>query len=238
MNPAGSGPYSLTVGSLNNGTDYSFTVEVCNNTYCSTSDPSPSVHPFGAPIVPAPNMSNNGRSVTVSWGAVNWNGAGAGSAGLMINGEGSSCNSGDAGAGGSCTFIGASNITYQATFGATNDQGQSGQATSNSVTTPPPEINVSRGASAVGQPIDATHTCDDPSCAWIVVELVGFAPNTHYTVQLDSGMGGFGSDGSQGFDTDGAGNAQGQTTAFFGDPNSWVSATTGGVTGTRNPWAG
>jgi len=117
VTPNGSGPYDVPVTGLTNGARYSFTVEVCNNTTCSTSDSSGAVVPFGAPLFTAPTISVSDVHVSVNWSAVDWNGAPVGSATLRVNG-GACSKDWDGSGSSSCSFDGSAGTSYAATMTA------------------------------------------------------------------------------------------------------------------------
>jgi len=67
-------PVSLTLGGLNNGTDYSVLVHACNAVGCGSPSSPAAVNPFGRPGTPSVNAGVNGTTITWSWGAPNGNG--------------------------------------------------------------------------------------------------------------------------------------------------------------------
>jgi hypothetical protein len=91
-------------------------------------------------------------------------------------------------------------------------------------------VAVYKGDSAQGQP-----GCEIPSCAFIAVELRGFAKTTDVRCTFDSIQG-----PSKFLDfvgrTDGQGTLRGQSRNYIGIAGGWVSATCDGVRGELNPW--
>ncbi|HLL69452.1 MAG TPA: fibronectin type III domain-containing protein [Micromonosporaceae bacterium] len=148
--------------------------------------PAPSAVPASPPGMP-PNVraAVAGAAVSVTWGAASANGAEVSAyhvtwAPVSGSGGGSTTR---AGGDRSMTVTGlAQGVAYRFTVAAQNSAGRGAPATTQAtVPAPSRTVTVSRGG-------DATWgtTCRAPNCAFILVVLRGFAPNTAYHIKPHS----------------------------------------------------
>ncbi|WP_052336853.1 Ig-like domain-containing protein [Nocardioides alkalitolerans] len=100
---------------------------------------------------------------------------------------------------------------------------------------PDPTVAVSRGDACRdrtanpcrSRPSDGSECLVD-SCGRIVISMEGFTSNQTCTINTNTG-GGFGQKGPYG-------NGRHQTSAYYGFPGGWVTATCGGITSPRYTW--
>ncbi|WP_144127115.1 hypothetical protein [Catellatospora sichuanensis] len=94
-----------------------------------------------------------------------------------------------------------------------------------------PKVTVFRGDNP------RADNCSGSACAYIGVQLDGFAPGStvHCTFDSADGRGVF---GLYVTNVDEDGSRRATTTNYYGRPEGWVSATCGDATGALNPWGG
>jgi hypothetical protein len=224
------------VTGLTNGTTYTIRVRACNTGCGQWSAPGNAVVPYGPPNTPNAGAAKQGSTqIVLSWSHNGANGRPLDHMEIRINGGGWE-NVGLSG--GSRTVGDGHNQTHRIEVRVFDTTGQvsataSAQATTDPPAPPPPppsaSVGVFRGGSAVGQP-----NCSHPSCAYIGVSLSNFPANQTVSCTIRSHIGTF---GGFNLNTDGGGNASGQSPYYFGYPDGWIEATCNGVTGRRDPWA-
>lgn len=136
--------------------------------------PPPPVVAAGPPGAPdGVNAVAGNGSVVVNWGAAVDNGAPVTAYHLTWGGGGLSVAAGERGA----TISGLANGTaYTITVVAENRVGRGPGASASATPRSARSITVSRGASTT------TDTCNAPDCAFPLIELRGFEPNTAYKI--------------------------------------------------------
>ncbi|GIH09441.1 fibronectin type III [Rhizocola hellebori] len=224
----GSGSASGYVTGLANGTDYQIRVRACNDMCGDWSGAGNVVRPYGPVRQPNAGAAKSGAtSVTLSWSSAGENGRPLDRIEIRVNGGGWE----NVGTGAGSRGCGNGyDQTCSIDVRAFDIAGQVSPTASASARTDPPPgvVTVAKGASAQGQP-----GCSSPPCAYVVVTLSNFSPNTAYACDINSAHGDL-------FDvtvtTNGSGNGSRQALSYYGYPTGWVSATCNGITGTRNPW--
>ncbi|MDI1460638.1 protein kinase [Catellatospora sp. KI3] len=213
---------------LTNGTTYSVRVRACAS-QCAAWSGSRAGQPYGPVPNPGSGASKSGdRQIQLSWSAPGTNGRPLSRLEIRVDGGGWE----NVGVGNGSRIVGnGPNQGHSIQVRAFDQAGQESGTTSANATTSGSWVNVSPGSSAQGQP-----GCSSSACRYITVELRNFASNTSYSCSFNSSLG---SDGfiTRNFTTDGNGNAgPSQTPNYFGVASGWVTATCGGVAGTRSPW--
>ncbi|WP_157005911.1 Ig-like domain-containing protein [Agromyces laixinhei] len=221
-----------TLGSLNNGTAYTFTVRAVNAIGTSEPSGSKSATPYGTPT--APRSVGHGSigyapaDVNVTWNAPADTGGGAVQYQTRIDGGGwSGWQSGESqrfnnlGAGTHTVEVRAKNM-------GSNAEGPIGKTTFGveNKPAPPPSVSLSRGTST---------TCESsgrPGCSYYNVDVSNFPPGGPYTLRTYCGgsyfrtasisVGGNGSGSFRGGWSEGGGHC--------GQPSVWVEIDAGGKT--------
>ena len=208
---------SYDYAGLANSTTYSFRVQACNDVGCGPWSPADSATTWGEPNQPAPpSLSSSSGTLNASWNAPAANGTPITGYNVERDPGGVRTTSGT-----SMTWTGLNNgSTQRVRVQACNAVGCSPWSGWATETLPSPvNVSISKGGSAVGQP-----GCTHPSCAWVVVNATGLAPNTTYTVTCVG-------DGSPFSPTpttsDGQGRIQGNRACYWGYPNTPIYVTVG-----------
>jgi hypothetical protein len=212
----GSGSTTRTVSVPANGTDYSLSLQDCNeNSQCSVSN-SITVNAYGP--IPAPSISLSKVGPTTLRITASADGNGRPISIQVLTTHGNSW---------TFTTLGAWSWVhdYVVPYG-TDEQAHLGITDSAGRPTPPQvhsqvqssdplpvSVSVSKGASAVGR-----SGCSDPSCAFIVATTANFTSNVSCTANSREGSGGF-------FSWTQGANATRQSPDYYGYPGGWVSVT-------------
>jgi len=143
-------------------------------------NPGPGAVPAGPPSMP-PRLAftRSADTLTLTWGAAASNGAAISAYHVAWQTAGSRGDSavrpGDARSTRLTGLI--RGATYRITVTAENSAGRGTAATIDATVLPPRSITVSRGATTTHEP-----DCLPPGCAFILIEMRGFEPNTAYDI--------------------------------------------------------
>ncbi|WP_158848855.1 fibronectin type III domain-containing protein [Saccharothrix deserti] len=189
--------------------------------------PPPPPIPASPPGAPGGlNATPGNGSVVLAWGAAAANGASVTAYQISWNGGSASVGGGERG----FTASGLANGTaYTFTVVAQNSAGSGPPASAAATPRQPMTITVSRGPD-----YDDGDTCRNPDCAYMHIEMRGFAPNTDYRLVPYSSNPDY-SNGGATVRTDAQGN---KTTDrfYYGSPGRTVWVVAGGVESNRLYW--
>lgn len=220
--PGGSLPVgpvgTATIPGLANGTSYVFTVTATNSAGTgpgASSNPVTPVAPVGGPPDAPTNLSPQfdpaTREAVFSWTAPNLHGNELVHHVVSVTGEADVTTTADAVTYDNIDATGTITFTVRTETRTPSGEILRGAAASAVVEAPPPagdpKVVLSRG------PATEEYCPELDACAWMHVELTGFAPNSRVYVDPDSTDPGYTNEGHT-FDTDANGNASGDVFAY------------------------
>jgi hypothetical protein len=194
----------------------------------------PDAVPAGRPTMPARlAAARRADTLEVTWGAAAPNGAAISAYHVAWRSAGSRGDSavqpGDAR---SMTLTGLTRgATYRITVTAENSVGRGVPATIDATVLPPRSITVSRGATTTYE-----DTCEPPECAFILIEMRGFEPNTSYEIDPFSSKWGAFNVGAE-LSTDNEGNLTVDDRFPFNGMDQTVWVVVDGMESNRYLWA-
>lgn len=236
-----------TISGLTNGNNYTVQVRGCNEAdQCGDWSPSSNqVSPYGPIGNPSAGGSHSGcgtagdtnGTIKFTWSGGSGNGRAASYEyridGGTWKGGGTVPNGGSTQGSYKCDSSHKVDVRVVRTVGGVTKYSSS--TASNTQTLPKPpvaqpakKVTVSHGASAQGQ-----SGCSSSKCYYVKITMENFSPNTTYNCHITTGNG-----DSRDYSerTDGNGYVSDQTGFYYGYSNA-VTATCGGVTGKKDPWA-
>ncbi|HEX6358163.1 fibronectin type III domain-containing protein [Actinophytocola sp.] len=227
--PVGPGARQAVIGNLANGVTYVFTVAATNQVGSgpgTSSNPVTPVSPV-SPAGPPANLQANydvddrpTRDVTLTWGQPALNGGTLVRYDVTATGRGTQPVPGNQVTYPQVESTEAITFTVVAITRSPDGQELVGQpASTTHQADPPPRMNLSKGR------LTEDSCGQDDDCAWMYVELIGFAPNTFYDVEVYSSDPGYENTG-HGTTTDANGYADFNQFAYSGQGDTvWVDVT-------------